>query len=327
MIKPKVFLSHSKCDIDLIHKIDLHFRQCQIDTWLDEIDIQHGDSWLRSIFDEGITKSDFVMVLISEHSIKSPMVEKEIDAGILSQLNGQSIKFMPYVTNGDLRKSLRIDLQSTQMPVLNSETYSDIFPVVVANIWNNFSSKAIGSIRKEKDLEIANLKLQYKLEKIESGIQSEFDARFSLIFGRLNIGINIKLLEQSAAADGSKVVLEQRSINLINLLQMVHQSISGQVANYLISEMLLSAIFNVSSPPNGKYLLVEIDVVKKMLQHGFLTRNFNPKPPATDSRASWMSRRYHEYEIYTFSEMFDQFMLWLELKQLPINREIPSLPG
>ena len=154
MNKPRVFLSHSKKDIDFIHKIDELFRKCNIETWLDEIDIQHGESWLKAIFDEGISKCDFVLVYISENSIVSSMVEKEIDASVIAQLRNNNIKLLPYISNSELRKTLRLDLQAIQMPELNSSNFEVVFPIIVANILSNFMNQIIARTVKEKDLEI-----------------------------------------------------------------------------------------------------------------------------------------------------------------------------
>lgn len=42
--KPRVFLSHSKSDVEFIKKIKSDLQNCQIDTWFDEDDIRHGKS-------------------------------------------------------------------------------------------------------------------------------------------------------------------------------------------------------------------------------------------------------------------------------------------
>ena len=81
--KPKIFLSHSKKDIDFIKKVKHDFDYCKIDTWLDEIDIQHGESWLDQIFENGMPTCNAVLVYITENSISSPMVKKEIDSAII----------------------------------------------------------------------------------------------------------------------------------------------------------------------------------------------------------------------------------------------------
>ena len=75
--KPRVFLSHSKADIEFVRQIRNDLQKCQIDTWLDEDDIRHGKPWLDSIFEDGIPTCDSVIVYFSSYALQSQMVKKE----------------------------------------------------------------------------------------------------------------------------------------------------------------------------------------------------------------------------------------------------------
>ena len=46
--RPRVFLSHSKADVTFISQLYEDLRHCQIDPWLDSIDIRHGEPWLET---------------------------------------------------------------------------------------------------------------------------------------------------------------------------------------------------------------------------------------------------------------------------------------
>jgi hypothetical protein len=322
VIKPKVFLSHSKADVEFVRKIDSHLRRCLIETWLDEIDIQHGDSWLRSIFDEGISKSDFVLVLISEHSLLSPMVDKEIDAGILSQLKSNSVKFLPYVTNPDLRNKLRLDLQTTQMPVLNIDVYDDIFPVIVAQIWNHFANKTISTALKEKDLEIENFRLTSELDKVKGSFLSEYDAKFEFIYENLNYLAEFTL----KYSDASTGLIQGKtySINFLYVLQVLYENLSGQIANHLAHEVIFQNLINDALGLKIQSWEFSDDIVKTLLLYGFLTRNYNPNTQGDNSkiRSFFVS---HNYEIYMYSELLDKFILWLGWKKMHVARDVVLL--
>src|SRR5688572_8847985 len=101
--KPKVFLSHSKRDIDFIRRLDSDLRLCNIETWLDEVDIPHGKSWQDSIFEYGIPTCDAIIAYLTENSIESPVVRKEIDVALLQTLRDSNIAFLPYVNKSELR--------------------------------------------------------------------------------------------------------------------------------------------------------------------------------------------------------------------------------
>jgi hypothetical protein len=108
--RPRVFLSHSKADIDFIAKLYEDLRACQIEPWYDEFDIRHGQPWIDAVFGGGIPSCDCVLVYLTEHSIESQVVKKEIDAGIIQQLNDRKVGILPYVSNSVLRGKLRADI-------------------------------------------------------------------------------------------------------------------------------------------------------------------------------------------------------------------------
>ncbi len=66
------------------------------------------------------------------------MVEKEIDAGLIQQLEDGGMAFLPYVKNPGLRKELRKDIQSLQVPVWNEENYEELLPEVISEIWRAY---------------------------------------------------------------------------------------------------------------------------------------------------------------------------------------------
>jgi len=121
--KPRVFLSHSKLDKAFIETLYEDLKGCQISPWLDTEEIRHGKPWLDAIFENGIPTCDSVLVYFSENSLQSAMVKKEIDAGILHQLEDSGVSFLPYVDNESVRTKLRADIRSLQVPIWNGDNY------------------------------------------------------------------------------------------------------------------------------------------------------------------------------------------------------------
>jgi len=74
--KPRVFLSHSKADIEFIERVNQDLHRCQISPWLDSEEIRHGKPWLDAIFEDGIPTCDAVLVYFTESSLQSKMVKK-----------------------------------------------------------------------------------------------------------------------------------------------------------------------------------------------------------------------------------------------------------
>ncbi|HHT9114313.1 MAG: toll/interleukin-1 receptor domain-containing protein [Planctomycetes bacterium] len=163
--KPRAFLSHSKIDKHFIEELAADLRKCQIDYWLDTEEIRAGKSWLKMIFEDGIPTCDIVIVYLTENSIKSKMVEKEIDATLIEQLSEKGIAFLPYVSKAALRENLRADIRSLQCKEWNNDNYHEILPSVIAEIWHSYMERTINiAVTQEKSRRL-ELELELKKQK------------------------------------------------------------------------------------------------------------------------------------------------------------------
>lgn len=172
--KPRVFLSHSKADKAFIAPAGEDLRRCQIEPWLDSLEIRHGQPWLDAIFESGIPTCDCVLVYFTENSLRSPMVKKEIDAGLLQKLKDNRVAFLPYVAEEAIREKLRSDIRSLQAPVWNGGNYSQLLPQVVAEIWHSYMERVVtASINEERAKRLtAELELERTKKREEAGIFS-----------------------------------------------------------------------------------------------------------------------------------------------------------
>ena len=73
----KIFLSHSSRYKPLIRELKNHLPQ-HITAWLDEKDILVGDEIEKTIKDAIETSTDFVILFVDEHSVKSKWVRQEL---------------------------------------------------------------------------------------------------------------------------------------------------------------------------------------------------------------------------------------------------------
>ena len=176
--KPKVFLSHSKKDIEFIQKLCEDLRLCQIEPWLDSQEIRHGQPWLEAIFESGIPTCDAILVYLTESSIESPMVKKEIDSGIIKKLNDSHVVFLPYVSHEKLRSQLRYDIQSLQTLEWSKQNYSEMLPRVVAEIWHGYLDRVVSSVA--NDEKVRRLEAELELEKLKNN--SIFDNQENVDF-------------------------------------------------------------------------------------------------------------------------------------------------
>ena len=72
-----VFLSHSSADRDFVRRLGADLRESGVHVWIDEAEIQVGDSLIRKIGD-GINEVDYLAVVLSPSSVSSKWVNREL---------------------------------------------------------------------------------------------------------------------------------------------------------------------------------------------------------------------------------------------------------
>lgn len=95
----RAFLSHSSVDKPLATKIYRNLRDQAVDVWFDRLEMRAGDSLLAKI-SEGIGKSEYLLVLVTENSKASAWVEKELSIALTQEINGTGPKVIPLLLRG-----------------------------------------------------------------------------------------------------------------------------------------------------------------------------------------------------------------------------------
>ena len=109
--QPLAFISHSSKDKLFVRKLATDLQRRRIRPWLDEREILVGDSLHRRISD-GIESADFLILVLSEASIQSGWVEREVNAGLMRELENKNVIVLPI---------LKEQLDHTRIPTLIRE--------------------------------------------------------------------------------------------------------------------------------------------------------------------------------------------------------------
>ena len=109
----KVFISHSSKDHDFTMLLAEKMKKDFIDVWVDDWELQVGDSIVQKI-NEGISKSSFFIIVFSKYSIKSNWVLRELNSTLMRQLTKDDIKILPIL----------LEIEFDEMPPLMSERYA-----------------------------------------------------------------------------------------------------------------------------------------------------------------------------------------------------------
>jgi hypothetical protein len=89
-----IFLSHSSRDKFFVRKLAERLKSVGIRVWLDEAEINIGDSLTEKI-GHAITEMDFVGVVLSNNSVNSEWVQRELQIAIQRELATKRVVVLP----------------------------------------------------------------------------------------------------------------------------------------------------------------------------------------------------------------------------------------
>lgn len=92
-----VFLSHTSEDKPFVRKLKADLESHGVKrVWLDEAEIQIGDSLIKKI-EEGLEKTKYIGVVLSPRSIKSNWVQKELEIAMNREIGSGEVVVLPLV--------------------------------------------------------------------------------------------------------------------------------------------------------------------------------------------------------------------------------------
>lgn len=89
-----VFLSHNFADKPFVRKLATDLESHGVKYWLDEAEIKVGESLVEKIR-EGIDNYDYLLAVLSQNSIESPWVQRELDIATNQEIADRKVKVLP----------------------------------------------------------------------------------------------------------------------------------------------------------------------------------------------------------------------------------------
>lgn len=89
-----VFISYSHSDSDFAERLATQLVRHRTNVWLDKWEMRVGDSLLNRIQD-AITDSSALLVILSPNSVKSEWCNKELNAGLIRELDEKRVIVLP----------------------------------------------------------------------------------------------------------------------------------------------------------------------------------------------------------------------------------------
>lgn len=106
--KRVVFLSHSSKDKPIIRQLATDLTAAGVSVWLDEQNIRVGDSIPDSIA-QGLAESDYFLIALSDASVNSEWVKRELNSALVGELSRRNIRVLPVLLSPTAVPSLLQD--------------------------------------------------------------------------------------------------------------------------------------------------------------------------------------------------------------------------
>ncbi len=89
-----VFLSHSSKDKAFIRQLASDLTSEGILIWLDEQQINVGDS-INSSINQGLAESDYFVIALSDNSVNSEWVNRELNSALIDEIEEKKVRVLP----------------------------------------------------------------------------------------------------------------------------------------------------------------------------------------------------------------------------------------
>ncbi len=164
------------------------------------------------------------MVYFTENSINSKMVGKEIDSSLITQLSDSGIGIIPYVQKAELRKKLRVDLQTLHCREWNDANYQDLLPSVVAEIWHSYMERTVSTAvaqernrRLELELEIIKQQERYESSPFTPSEEADYKYIYDSLGQTIDICFGLYVKHNSSSLEKRKDVFQFTYLDLVLL--------------------------------------------------------------------------------------------------------------
>lgn len=89
-----LFLSHNTEDKPFARELKAKLNKHGVEVWIDEAEIQIGDSLNKKI-SEGIAKTKYFGIILSPRSVKAPWVERELEMALNREISSGEVVILP----------------------------------------------------------------------------------------------------------------------------------------------------------------------------------------------------------------------------------------
>ncbi|MCE7698313.1 MAG: toll/interleukin-1 receptor domain-containing protein [Methanobacterium paludis] len=131
---PKVFISHASEDKErFVLEFGEKLRNNGIDAWVAEWEIKPGDKLIDKIFEEGINKADYFIIVLSENSVNKTWVREELDVATIRRIK-KNTTIIPLVIDDSIEVPTALK-HIVWVPINDLSDYDDDLEKIVMTIF------------------------------------------------------------------------------------------------------------------------------------------------------------------------------------------------
>jgi len=128
---PEVFISYNHMDKDQALKIAEDLNEVGIKSWIDEGELNFGDSIIEKISD-GLDSVKYLIALISKNSIASNWVKKELKIAITQEINNNEVRVIPLLLDESKMPTFLLDKYYGD--ITSAEKYNQVLNKIIMKI-------------------------------------------------------------------------------------------------------------------------------------------------------------------------------------------------
>ncbi|MFB3896059.1 MAG: toll/interleukin-1 receptor domain-containing protein [bacterium] len=141
-IHPKVFICHASEDKDFAIDLATKLRTKGIDAWIDKWEILPGDNLVDKIFNEGISKAQAIIVILSQISIQKRWVKAEQDTAVIKKIT-EDIKLIPIVIE-DCKIPVSL-ICTYRISIKDKNSYDNQLEEIINAIYERYTAPPLGN--------------------------------------------------------------------------------------------------------------------------------------------------------------------------------------
>lgn len=173
----KIFLSHSSKDKKFVKILANRLKSDGFSVWYDDWEIHVGDSIVQRIND-GISSSNFLLVVLSNNSVNSKWVKEELNAATIKNINKKGAVILPVLLEECEIPPLLSDKKYANFSTDSEFAYQELVEAINfhTHTIKNTESKSIESMSLEySEIDTIEMLSKRSIKKINSDLKGEYE--------------------------------------------------------------------------------------------------------------------------------------------------------